>query len=304
MARAAGAGTPSKEWVKIFFVHIKGIFIQLIIVSLSTFLGCFSTLFLVGYGFDAVLSSSLVTFLLSVSLLIMGQQKTAMEGIFSGSFAGMISLPVLLFGEVTDPLSSLFFLCAFLLSCLSAGFLFAILKASHRYPKILCAGYGGRLGTIALIACIFYVAVGGFWFIYPVFQIAEIPFDYFGVLMVVFGAISTAYLVRLFDKGVIVASGLTVIFSLFVLFFTENSYFLAQAFYVGTFVGTTKPDIFPKISYFIFSSFLAGVFMSFILSCLNGLGGVLGFTAFCAVLMTKFGVKTLKMMEKDSADER
>jgi hypothetical protein len=268
---------------------------------LHVIFGSVATSALVIVGIQPILASSGVTisYLLAAFLLrFKGQQPAA---VFCGTFAGMTSFFVF-FNR--HPSSLGFPILIYLCIAIATGFLYVlIMRFEHALPKRLFSGYGGRLGAIAFIGSAVCLMITGLliWVVSGDFQVVALkdtaPFSGEApIAMILISAIGSL-LTRILAGGINSAVPvLDVVLSSSVCGFVGGMIFLAVPslgpiaglyWYAGSFAGMSSTSILDSHARILVAGTMTGVFLAGLNLYGSGVGGLLGFSAFLAVIVTK-----------------
>jgi hypothetical protein len=270
-------------------------------IFLHVTLGSIATSLLVVRGVDPVLASAGVTILYLVvafALRFKGQQPSA---VFCGSFAGMTSF--LGFFERT-PFNPRFALAIYLCIAVVTGLLYvSILRFEHRLPKRLFSGYGGRLGAIAFIGSAACLLITGLLIRlvlndFPIVVLKDsTAFSEKAPLLMILvsaaGSLATRVLAAYVDSTV---PGLDVVLSASVCGLAGGIFFPALMplgavaslyWYAGTFAGMSSLSVLDSHRVIFLAGAITGVFLAGLHYYGNGAGGLLGFSAFLAVIVLK-----------------
>ena len=268
---------------------------------LHVIFGSVATSALVIVGIQPILASSGVTisYLLAAFVLrFKGQQPAA---VFCGTFAGMTSFFVF-FNR--HPSSLGFPILIYLCIAIATGFLYVlIMRFEHALPKRLFSGYGGRLGAIAFIGSAVCLMITGLliWVVSGDFQVVALkdtaPFSGEApIAMILISAIGSL-LTRILAKGINSAVPvLDVVLSSSVCGFVGGMIFLSPPplgpiaglyWYAGSFAGMSSTSILDSHARILVAGAITGVFLAGLNFYGSGAGGLLGFSAFLAVIVTK-----------------
>ncbi len=191
--------------------------------------------------------------------------------LYCGSFIGMCSIEVFSYPE-------------FILVALITGVLFILIKEVFN-------GYGGKLGTTAFIF--------GFLFYFIFYNNPNLPstFTPLQMVIVVVGSSLAAWLTYVFnvkfELGPVLASGLVGL-GIGVVLVLEGSNFslhLAGIIFGATFIGMSSKEIAKNQWFIVIGGLLFGVVYIMMIP-FNGLGGMLGTTAFISTI-TLYGLRNL-----------
>jgi len=270
-------------------------------IFLHVILGSIATSLLVVRGVDPVLASSGATILyllLAFALHSEGQQPSA---VFCGSFAGMTSF--LGFFKRT-PFNREFALAIYLCIAIVTGLLYvSILRFEHKLPKRSFSGYGGRLGAIAFMGSAACLLITGFLtrLVLNDFQIVVLK-DRTAlsekallamILVSAAGSLLTRILATYVDSAV---PGLNVVLSASVCGLVGGIFFpslfplgavASLYWYAGTFAGMSSTSILDSRRGIFLAGAITGMFLAGLHYYGSGAGGLLGFSAFLAVIVLK-----------------
>jgi len=270
-------------------------------IFLHVILGSIATSLLGVRGVNPVLASSGATILyllVAFALHFKGQQPSA---VFCGSFAGMTSFWGFFERAPFNPgLALSIYLCIAIVT----GLLYvSILRFEHKLPKRLFSGYGGRLGAIAFIGSVACLLISGLLIhlVLNDFQVVVLKDSTaFGgraplamILVSAAGSLLTRILATYVDSTV---PGLNVVLSASVCGLV-GGIFLPSLFplgavaslywYAGTFAGMSSTSILDSHRGIFLAGAITGVFLAGLHHYGSGAGGVLGFSAFLAVIVLK-----------------
>jgi hypothetical protein len=269
---------------------------------LHVIFGSVATSALLAAGVHPVLASSGATvfYLVVASLFRFRRQQPA--AVFCGTFAGMTSF-FAFFNRAPFSLgfSILIYLCiAILTGCLYV----LIMHFEQKLPKQLFNGYGGRLGAIAFIgsaACL--VTTGLLIRLFSGdFQVAVLKnsatFSEKAPLVMILASALGALLTRILAKDIkSTIPGLNVVLSASVCGFVGGMIFLflpplgpiaSFYWYAGNFVGMSSTSILHSHPRILFAGAITGVFLAGLHYYGSGIGGLLGLSAFLAVIVLKY----------------
>jgi hypothetical protein len=267
---------------------------------LHVIFGSVATSALVIVGIQPILASSgaTISYLLAAFVLrFKGQQPAA---VFCGTFAGMTSFFVF-FNR--HPSSLGFPILIYLCIAIATGFLYVlIMRFEHALPKRLFSGYGGRLGAIAFIGSAVCLMITGLliWVVSGDFEVIVLkdtsPFSGEApIAMILISAIGSL-LTRILAKGINSAVPLLdVVLSSSVCGFVGEMIFLSPLWgpiaglywYAGSFAGMSSISILDSHARILVAGAMTGVFLAGLNFYGSGAGGLLGFSAFLAVIVTK-----------------
>ena len=268
---------------------------------LHVVVGSLATTALLIAGVQPVLASSGATvfyLLLAFVVRFRGQQPAAL---FCGTFAGMSSFFVFF---KRAPFSLGFSVAIYLSIAILTGCLYVlILCHEHKLPKRLFSGYGGRLGAIAFMgsaACLLITGLlirlfsGDFQLLVPKDSAA---FSVKAPLAMVLTSALGAFLTRVLAKDISSAvPGLNVVLSaslcglvggMFFLFLPPLGPIASLYWYAGNFAGMSSAAILDSHERILLAGAITGVFLAGLHYYGSGIGGLLGFSAFLAVIAVK-----------------
>jgi hypothetical protein len=270
-------------------------------IFLHVILGSIATSLLVVRGVDPVLASSGATILyllVAFALHFKGQQPAAL---FCGSFAGMTSF--FSFFNRT-PFGPRFALSIYLCIAIVTGLLYvSILRFEHKLPKRLFSGYGGRLGAIAFMGSATCLLITGslIHLVLNDFQVVVLKdsatFSERAPLTMILVSAAGSLLVRILAKYVdSTVLGLDVVLSASICGFVGGIFFpslfplgaIASLYwYAGNFAGMSSTSILDSYPRIFLAGAITGVFLAGLHYYGSGAGGLLGFSAFLAVIVLK-----------------
>jgi len=247
---------------RILFKLDKDVFLDIVVVIIG---GLIPYMLNKHLNFNVVLGSAVVGI---AGGLVLKKYEAAL---YCGSFIGMCSTEVFNYPE-------------FILVSLLTGVLFILVKEVFN-------GYGGKLGTTAFIF--------GFLFYFTFYNNPNLPstFTPIQIVIVIVGSSLAAWITYVFnvkfELGPVLASGLVGL-GLGVVLVLEGSRFslnLASIIFGATFVGMCSKEIAKNEWFIIISGMLfGGIYIMMI--PFNGLGGMLGTTAFISTI-TLYGLRNL-----------
>jgi len=271
-----------------------GLFLHVIIGSVATSA-------LLAAGVQAVLASSGVTLcylLAAFALRFKAQQPAA---VFCGTFAGMTSFFVFFHRA---PFSLGFLIPIYLSVAIVTGFLYVLVMCfEHRLPKRLFSGHGGRLGAIAFVgsaACLLTTGLLIRLFSGD-FQVVVLKdgakFSEKTLLVMILASALGSLATRVVAKDInSTVPGLDIVLSASVCGFVGAMVFLflpvlgpiaSVYWYAGNFAGMSSNSILDSHARILLAGAITGVFLAGLHCYGSGLGGLLGFSAFLAVLVVK-----------------
>lgn len=215
------------------------------------------------YSLNHFLSVSVVLASTLVGLLGGLFLKKYQVALYCGSFAGMVSLSLFGFVEV----SILSLVCAFI----------------YIMTKPLFKGYGGKLGTIAFMSSLIVHSIFNDNFI-------VISLDsniYLIMLTTITGVFITYYFKHFLKVSSVIASALpSLIFAFtFTYIFSSHTDYVV-IFFSASFIGMSSEKRLPNIWYVLLSGIVLGVIYDIFIEFFNGLGGKLGLMAMISVIIT------------------
>ena len=268
---------------------------------LHVIFGSVATSALVIVGIQPILASSGATIFYLLAAFVLrfkGQQPAA---VFCGTFAGMTSF----FGFFNRHpsslgLSILIYLCIAIVTGLLSVL---IMRFEHALPKRLFSGYGGRLGAIAFIGSAVCLMITGLLirFVSDDFQVVVLkdsaPFSGKApiamILISAIGSLLTRILAKNINSAVL---GLDVVLSASVCGFVGGMISLSLPplgpipglyLYAGSFAGMSSTSILDSHAGILLAGAMTGIFLAGLNFYGSGAGGLLGFSAFLAVIVTK-----------------
>ena len=270
-------------------------------IFLHVVLGSITTSLLVVRGVDPVLASSGATILyllVAFALQLEAQQPSA---VFCGSFAGMTSFLGFFKRPAFNPQVAL---SVYLCIAIVTGLLYvSILRFEHTLPKRLFSGYGGRLGAIAFIGSVACLLMTGLLIrlLLNDFQVVVLKdsaaFSEKAPMAMILVSAAGSLLTRILATNVgSTVPGLNVVLSASVcglvgaIFFPSLFPLGAVAslyWYAGTFAGMSSTSILDSHRGIFLAGAITGVFLAALHYYGNGAGGLLGFSAFLAVIVLK-----------------
>jgi len=268
---------------------------------LHVIFGSVATSALLVAGVEPVLASSGVTvfYLLVASVLRFKRQQPA--AVFCGTFAGMTSIFVF-FNRAPFSLgfSRLIYLC---IAIVTGSLYVLIMYFEHKLPKRLFSGYGGRLGAIAFIGSVSCLMITGLLIrlISGDFQVVVLKdsaaFSEKAPLAMILASALGSFLTRVLAKNLnSTIPGLNVVLSASVCGFVGGIIFLflptwgpmaSLYWYAGNFAGMSSTSILDSHARILLAGAITGVFLARLHYYGSGVGGLLGFSAFLAVIVLK-----------------
>jgi hypothetical protein len=268
---------------------------------LHVIFGCVATSALLAAGVYPVLASAGATlFYLAIAFVFRfrGQQPAA---VFCGSFAGMTSF-FAFFNRAPSSLEFSILIC--LCVAVVTGSLYVlIMHFERKLPKHLFTGYGGRLGAIAFIGSAACLVTTGLLIRLSSgdFQVVVLKdsaaFSEKAPLVMILASALGSFLTRILAKDVKSAiPGLNVVLSASVCGFVGSIIFLflpplgpiaSLYWYAGNFAGMSSTSILHSHPRILFAGAITGVILAGLHYYGGGIGGLLGFSAFLAVVVLK-----------------
>lgn len=232
--------------------------------GLAVIIGVFTTYLLNHFlSIPVVLASAFIG--LIGSLLI----KKYQVALYCGSFAGMVSLSLFGFFEV----SILAIVCAFI---------FIVTKP-------LFKGYGGKLGTIAFLSSLIVHSIFNDNFI-----VLSLDLNIFLILLTTILGVCITYYFKYFLKvSSVLASALpSLLFGLLFSYAFSSHIDYVVVFFSASFIGMSSKERLPNIWYVLLSGVVLGIIYDIFIEFFNGLGGKLGLMAMLSVIITS-GLSTV-----------
>jgi hypothetical protein len=265
-------------------------------------LGAVATSALLVAGVEPVLASSGATvfyLLAAFALRFRGQQPAA---VFCGTFAGMTSLFVF-FNRA--PFSLGFSILIYLCVAVVTGSLYVlIMYFEHKIPKQLFNGYGGRLGAIAFMGSAGCLMITGLLIrlFSSDFQVVALKdsaaFSEKAPLAMILTSALGSLLTRVLAKDInSIIPGLNVVLSASICGFVGGIIFLflpplgpvaSLYWYAGNFAGMSSTSILDSHARILLAGAITGVFLAGLHYYGSGVGGLLGVSAFLAVIVVKY----------------
>jgi len=246
-----------KEIKRISFLSLDGLFAAF---------GVFVTYSIVHFfGISAVLASSFTGLL---GFLIFRKHEIAL---YCGSFAGMVSVALFNYYEVTI----LALLCAFI----------------FLLTKPLFSGYGGKLGTVAFMSSLITFSI-----FKEEYLVVISDFNIWILLATsISGAAITFCIQHQFKASAVFASAISsFIFAIFMIYIVQNHIEYTVIFFSASFIGMSSKERLPNILFVIVSGLILGLIYYIFIEYFHGLGGKLGLMALMSVVMTSGFVALLK----------
>jgi len=252
-------------------------------------------------GVEAVLASSGVTvFYLLVAFVVRfkGQQPAA---VFCGTFAGMTSF-FAFFNRA--PFSFGFLILIYLCIAIVTGSSYVLIMCfEHRLPKRLFSGYGGRLGAIAFVGSAACLLITGLLIrlFSGDFEVVVLKnsaaFSERAPLAMILVCALGSFVTRVIAKDINAAiPGLNVVLSASLCGFVGGTVFLflpilgpiaSMYWYAGNFAGMSANSILDSHTRILLAGAITGVLLAGLHYYGSGVGGLLGFSAFLAVIVLK-----------------
>ena len=268
---------------------------------LHVIFGSVATSGLLAAGVEPVLASSGATvfYLLVAFMLRFREQQPA--AVFCGTFAGMTSFFVFF---NTAPFSLGFSMLIYLCIAVVTGSLYVLIMCfEHKLPKRLFNGYGGRLGAIAFIgsaACLMVTGLLIRLFLGD-FQVVVLKdsatFSEKAPLAMILTSALGSFLTRVLAKdinstipglnGVLSASVCGFVGGIVFLFLPPLGPIASLYWYAGNFAGMSSTAILDSHARILLAGAMTGVFLAGLHYYGSGAGGLLGFSAFLAVIVLK-----------------
>lgn len=255
-----------KEQIKIIsFRDLDGLF---------AVVGVYATYSIVHFfGVSAVLASSLIGIL---GYFFVKKHQVA---IYCGSFAGMVSVALFNYYEVTV----LAIICAFI---------FILTKS-------LFSGYGGKLGTVAFMSSLITFSI-----FQEEYMVIESDFNIWLLLLTsILGAVLT-YSIQHYIKtsAVLASASVSFLFAIMMIYLVKNHMEYTVIFFCASFIGMSSKERLPNLLYVLVSGFILGLIYFIFTEYFHGLGGKLGLMAMMSVIITSgvvaiFRKKNLKLQK-------
>jgi hypothetical protein len=268
---------------------------------LHVLFGSVATSALLAAGVAPVLASSGATvFYLLVAFVLRarGQQPAA---VFCGTFAGMTSFFVFFNRAPSSP--GFLILINLSIAILTGCLYVLIMHFEHKLPKRLFSGYGGRLGAIAFIASAACLVIAGLLirlfsgdFQVLVLKDSAVFSEKAPLAMILTSALGSFLTRRLAKDIESTIPGLNVVLSASVCGFAGGIIFLflpplgaiaSLYWYAGNFAGMSSSAILDSHGRIFAAGAITGVFLAGLHYYGSGAGGLLGFSAFLAVVVLK-----------------
>jgi hypothetical protein len=219
---------------------------------------------------------------------------------FCGTFAGMTSF----FAFFRAPASLGFSILIYLCIALVTGFLYAsIMYFEHRLPKRCLSGYGGRLGAIAFVgsaACLLttglLIRLSSSDFQVVVLKDSAVFSEKAPLALILVSALGS-FFTRVLAKeinstipgldGVLSASACGFVGGIVFLFVPALGPAASLYWYAGNFAGMSSISILDSHARILLAGGITGVFLAGLHCYGSGIGGLLGLSAFLAVIVLK-----------------
>lgn len=269
---------------------------------LHVIFGCVATSALLAAGVNAVLASAGATlfYLAAASALRVQRQQPA--AVFCGTFAGMTSFFVF-FNRAPFSLEFSILIC--LCIAIVTAFLYVlIMHFEHKLPRHLCTGYGGRLGAIAFIGSAVCLITTGVLvrLLSGDFQVVVLKdsaaFSERAPLVMILVSALGAFFTRIFAKDIkSTIPGLNVVLSaslcglvggMIFLFLPPLGPIASLYWYAGNFAGMSSTSILHSHPRILLAGAITGIILAALHYFASGVGGLLGFSAFLAVVVLKW----------------
>src|SRR6516162_4897090 len=269
---------------------------------LHAMFGCVATSALLVAGVHPVLASSGATVFYLIVGFVLRFKRQQPAAVFCGTFAGMTSFFVF-FNKA--PFSLGFSIMVYLCIAIVTGSLYVlIIHFEHKLPKRCFDGYGGRLGAIAFIgsgACLITTGLL-IRLLSGDFQVVVLKdsatFSAKAPLVMILASALGAFLTRILAKDIkSTIPGLNVTLSASLCGFVGGIVFLflpplgpiaSLYWYAGNFAGMSSTSILDSHPRILLAGAITGVFLAGLHYYGSGIGGLLGFSAFLAVIVLKY----------------
>jgi len=271
-------------------------------VFLHVMFGCVATSALLAAGVYPVPASAGATLFYLAIAFVFRLRRQQPAAVFCGSFAGMTS-----FFAFFDraPFSHEFSILICLCIAIVTGFLYVLIMHLERaLPKQLFTGYGGRLGAIAFIGSAASLVTTGLLIrlFSSDFQVVVLKdsaaFSEKAPLVMILASALGSFLTRMLATHIKSAvPGLNVVLSAAVCGFVGSIIFLflpplgpiaSLYWYAGSFAGMSSTTILHSQPRILFAGAITGVILAGLHYYGSGIGGLLGFSAFLAVVVLKW----------------
>ena len=263
--------------------------------------GSVATSALLAAGVDPVLASSGATVFYLIIAFLLRFKRQQPAAVFCGTFAGMTSFFVF-FNKA--PFSLGFAILVYLCIAIVTGSLYVlIMHFEHKLPKQSFNGFGGRLGAIAFIgsaACL--ITTGLLIRLFSGdFQVVVLKdsaaFSEKAPLVMILTSALGSFLTRRLAKDIdSTIPGLNVVLSasvcgfvggIILLFLPPWGPIASLYWYAGNFAGMSSSAILDSHGRIFAAGAITGVFLAGLHYYGSGAGGLLGFSAFLAVIVLK-----------------
>src|SRR6516162_2988392 len=263
--------------------------------------GSVATSALLAAGVDPVLASSGATVFYLIIAFLLRFKRQQPAAVFCGTFAGMTSFFVF-FNKA--PFSLGFSILVYLGIAIVTGSLYVlIMHFEHKLPKQSFNGYGGRLGAIAFIAsAVCLITIGLLIRLFSGdFQVVVLKdsaaFSEKAPLVMILTSALGSFLTRRLAKDIdSTIPGLNVVLSasvcgfvggIILLFLPPWGPIASLYWYAGNFAGMSSSAILDSHGRIFVAGAITGVFLAGLHYYGSGAGGLLGFSAFLAVIVLK-----------------
>jgi hypothetical protein len=269
---------------------------------LHVIFGCVATSALLAAGVHPVLASAGATLFYLAIAFVFRFKRQQPAAVFCGSFAGMTSF-FAFFNRAPFSLEFSILICLCIASV--TGFLYVlIMHFERKLPEQLFTGYGGRLGAIAFIgsaACL--VTTGLLIRLFSSdFQVVvhkdSAAFSEKVPLVMILASALGSFLTRILAKDikstipglnvVLSASACGFVGSIILLFLPPLGPIASLYWYAGNFAGMSSTSILHSHPRILFAGAITGVILAGLHHYGSGIGGLLGFSAFLAVVVLKW----------------
>ncbi len=260
------------------------------------------TLVLHSFGMHPVLSSAAVTLLLVGTFTTLSVGGECGPAIMCGSFSGMSLLPDLLLHQEYAFIEGMIFS---LLISLAVGVLYSCIHClSEHYPSLMLNGFGGKLGAIAFVATLL-STLSARWLLgmpFPSVSLASTLTRFqesffssvtlFSMMACVSGSVLPLLIQKkgLYQLGANARVVVTALWGLCIggllLLIPIDGGVLASCWSMGTFVSMTAREIISPLPFLMIAGVLASIFLKLLCVSFHGFGGLLGVSAFLAVIVT------------------
>ena len=264
--------------------------------------GSVATSALLAAGVDPVLASSGATVFYLIIAFLLRFKRQQPAAVFCGTFAGMTSFFVF-FNKA--PFSLGLAILVYLCIAIVTGSLYVlIMHFEHKLPKQSFNGFGGRLGAIAFIgsaACL--ITTGLLIRLFSGdFQVVvlkdSVTFSEKAPMVMVLASALGSLLTRILGKEIkSTIPGLNITLSASACGFVGGLVFLllpplgpiaSLYWYAGNFAGMSSTSILHSHPRILLAGAITGVFLAGLHYYGSGIGGLLGFSAFLAVIVLKY----------------